>query len=185
MSTTRSLSDVPEEPPHSHGSLTPSASLTPAPSIMEPPPPSPQSPYQNPNTAALASTSTFNALPVPPPRERGSSRKPSSGVRKVSSRPDVNPASNPSAKVEPRTLKPSSSGLPKVRNTPRLPHDHDVELASATMMYWSKAPVYGQLPTRSMRAHSVTMVDSVAWLFGGCDEKGCWKDVYSFHTGGL
>jgi hypothetical protein len=45
--------------------------------------------------------------------------------------------------------------------------------------------VYGQLPTRSMRAHSVTMVDSVAWLFGGCDEKGCWKDVYSFHTGGL
>lgn len=34
-----------------------------------------------------------------------------------------------------------------------------------------------------MRAHSVTMVDHTAWLFGGCDDKGCWKDVWCFNTG--
>jgi hypothetical protein len=66
---------------------------------------------------------------------------------------------------------------------PRLPHVKDVELAPTTSMYWSKAPVYGQLPMRGMRAHSVTLVDNVAWLFGGCDDKGCWKDVYCLDTG--
>lgn len=33
-----------------------------------------------------------------------------------------------------------------------------------------------------MRAHSVTLVDSVAWIFGGCDERGCWKDLWLFNT---
>ncbi|TFY63562.1 hypothetical protein EVG20_g6259 [Dentipellis fragilis] len=33
-----------------------------------------------------------------------------------------------------------------------------------------------------MRAHSVTLVDHIAWLFGGCDDKGCWKDVWTFNT---
>lgn len=71
----------------------------------------------------------------------------------------------------------------RVRVVPRLPHAKDVELAPTTFMYWSKAPVYGQLPMRGMRAHSVTLVDNIAWLFGGCDDNGCWKDVYCFDTG--
>ncbi|KIK93296.1 hypothetical protein PAXRUDRAFT_145380 [Paxillus rubicundulus Ve08.2h10] len=49
-------------------------------------------------------------------------------------------------------------------------------------MYWSRAPVHGALPMRHMRAHTVTLVDNVAWLFGGCDDKGCWKDIYCFDT---
>ncbi|KAI0789187.1 galactose oxidase [Abortiporus biennis] len=49
-------------------------------------------------------------------------------------------------------------------------------------MYWSKAPVYGVMPAHGMRAHSVTLIDSVAWIFGGCDERGCWKDVWCFNT---
>ena len=36
---------------------------------------------------------------------------------------------------------------------------------------------------RNMRAHTVTLVDNVAWLFGGCDDRGCWKDIYCFDTG--
>ncbi|KZT69462.1 galactose oxidase [Daedalea quercina L-15889] len=71
---------------------------------------------------------------------------------------------------------------PRVRNTPHLPHAKDVELAPATLMYWSRAPVYGFLPQHGVRAHSVTLVDNVAWLFGGCDEKGCWRDIYLFNT---
>ena len=71
----------------------------------------------------------------------------------------------------------------RLRNTPHLPHAKDVELAPATLMHWSRAPVYGAMPLHGMRAHSVTLIDSIAWLFGGCDEKGCWKDVFCFNTG--
>ncbi|KAI0651330.1 galactose oxidase [Trametes meyenii] len=49
-------------------------------------------------------------------------------------------------------------------------------------MHWSRAPVYGQMPPRGLRAHSITLVDNVAWLFGGCDDLGCWKDVFCFNT---
>lgn len=76
-----------------------------------------------------------------------------------------------------------AAAKPRARVLPRLPHAKDVEPAPATSMYWSKAPVYGQLPTRGMRAHSVTLVDNVAWLFGGCDDKGSWRDVYCLDTG--
>lgn len=72
---------------------------------------------------------------------------------------------------------------PRYRETPRLPSARDVEPAPATLMYWSRAPVYGFLPTHGLRAHTTTLVDGVAWIFGGCDEKGCWKDVWCFHTG--
>ncbi|KAG8828900.1 hypothetical protein FRC17_007397 [Serendipita sp. 399] len=70
-----------------------------------------------------------------------------------------------------------SSRRPKIRTTPHLPHG-SAEPAPPTLMYWSRAPVYGQLPTRSIRAHTVTLVDNLAWLFGGCDERGCSKDVW-------
>lgn len=65
----------------------------------------------------------------------------------------------------------------KIRTIPHLPHG-SAEAAPSTLMYWSRAPVYGHLPTRAMRAHSVTLVDNVAWLFGGCDERGCARDVW-------
>ncbi|KAI0920502.1 hypothetical protein AcV5_010219 [Taiwanofungus camphoratus] len=70
----------------------------------------------------------------------------------------------------------------RIRNTPHLPNSKDAEPVPATLMYWSRASVYGQLPSHGIRAHSVTLVDSVAWLFGGCDEKGCWRDVFLFNT---
>ncbi|KZV71745.1 galactose oxidase [Peniophora sp. CONT] len=70
----------------------------------------------------------------------------------------------------------------RIRHTPHLPHAKDAPSAPAAAMYWSRAPVWGTLPTHAMRAHSVTLVDNIAWLFGGCDEKGCWKDVWCFNT---
>ncbi|KAH9948085.1 galactose oxidase [Amylocystis lapponica] len=70
----------------------------------------------------------------------------------------------------------------KVRNVPHLPNAKEVVRAPATLMYWSRAPVFGVLPVHGVRAHSVTLVDSIAWLFGGCDEKGCWRDVFCFNT---
>ncbi|KAJ3892793.1 galactose oxidase [Lentinula edodes] len=47
-------------------------------------------------------------------------------------------------------------------------------------MYWSRAPVYGACPTRTMRGHTVTLVDSTAWVFGGCDDKETARDIYCF-----
>ncbi|CCM00976.1 uncharacterized protein FIBRA_03024 [Fibroporia radiculosa] len=78
----------------------------------------------------------------------------------------------------------STNGQPaqRIRNTPHLPHAKDAEVAPATLMYWSRAPVYGLLPPHGLRAHSVTMVDTTAWMFGGCDDKGCWRDIYHFNT---
>src|SRR6266581_3430750 len=51
------------------------------------------------------------------------------------------------------------------------------------VMYWSRAPVWGSLPTHGFRAHTVTLADDVAWIFGGCDDRGCFKDMWCFNTG--
>ncbi|KDR74027.1 hypothetical protein GALMADRAFT_250753 [Galerina marginata CBS 339.88] len=86
-----------------------------------------------------------------------------------------------------RATRSSASAAPpiplnKTKTGPKLPHDKDVELAPSTIMYWSRAPVWGSVPTRTMRAHTVTLVDSTAWLFGGCDDKDGSKDIYCFDT---
>ncbi|KII83176.1 hypothetical protein PLICRDRAFT_180671 [Plicaturopsis crispa FD-325 SS-3] len=48
----------------------------------------------------------------------------------------------------------------RIRTNPHMPHTKDVEIAPATVIYWSPAPVHGVLPMRSMRAHSVALVDN-------------------------
>jgi len=55
-------------------------------------------------------------------------------------------------------------------------------------MYWSRAPVYGTIPPKFMRGHSVTLLDATAWVFGGCDDKELkehvrdMKIIYCFDT---
>lgn len=71
----------------------------------------------------------------------------------------------------------------KYRVNPRLPNDKDAEPAPSTLMYWSRAPVWGTLPMRSMRGHTITLVDSMAWLIGGSDDKDSSKELYCFNTG--
>ena len=187
MTAPRGLSDVPEE-----GSFTPAIRT-----------PSPRSPYSSSNLAATASSSTFNASPTSP--RQPPLRRPSS-LRNVRDRSSREPSAaslpqkrntSPTSSLASVTLTKDTQRTPKIngatptpappqqriRNTPRLPHDHEVELAPATLMYWSRAPVYGAIPMRSMRAHTVTLVDNIAWLFGGCDEKGSWRDIYCFDTG--
>lgn len=162
----------------------------------------PSSPYSM--SSPAASTSTFNL-----PSTSRTTRKPSS-IRTLgrSSNDQLNAAnisattstkrtastsSSTTAGTNGSTSKTSRSGtthiqvppLPgqRIRSSPRLPHDKDVALAPSTIMYWSKAPVWGTIPTRTMRAHTVTLVDTTAWLFGGCDDKDSSKDIYCFDTG--
>ncbi|OJA20944.1 hypothetical protein AZE42_03498 [Rhizopogon vesiculosus] len=166
------------------------------------------SPYLHPTHQATASTSTFNVggqlaasaamntptvgqTPVGTPTQASPSTPRAPASRKSSSlrhTSTAGPADSLSASIKRRPSSPSakegkysSKTTPRVRATPRLPHSDDPP-APATAMYWSRAPVHGLLPMRSFRAHTVTLVDPVAWLFGGCDDKGCWRDVYCFDT---
>lgn len=182
MASLRNLSDVPEE-----GTFTPTSSH-------------PNSPYLTAGNPAALSTSTFHgsssgAASAPgagsSSRSSGGSRKPSSarslGRSSADHVPSASVKRSPSGSAASSTKdgkvpKPVGT-LQKIRSTPRLPHDKDAEPAPSSVMYWSRAPVYGTIPMRTMRAHSVTLVDTTAWLFGGCDDKDCSKDIYCFDTG--
>lgn len=158
-----------------------------------------------PSLTSLASqaTSTLSAVNPPSARRqvpRSSSRSSTSNTSTSSSRTLVN-AANAAAPRHQQMLEPprpsSSTGnhtsrsahqqgggsqRGRFRNTPHLPN-FNTGRASAAMMHWSRAPVHGALPTRNMRAHSATLVDHTVWIFGGCDDAGCWGDVWCFDIG--
>lgn len=77
----------------------------------------------------------------------------------------------------------ATPAAPKQVLCPTLPHDKNAQPAPSTIMYWSRAPVWGSVPTRTMRAHTATLVDTTVWIFGGCDDRDSSKDVYCFDTG--
>ena len=68
------------------------------------------------------------------------------------------------------------------RTLPQLPSATGVQPAPPPAMYWSKAPVHGSVPRRSFRAHTANLCDEVLWLFGGCDNRGCFRDLWCFDT---
>ncbi|CRK33984.1 hypothetical protein BN1708_006239, partial [Verticillium longisporum] len=55
----------------------------------------------------------------------------------------------------------------------------DVPPAPASGMYWSRAPVSGA-PHTSLRAHTTTLVGSNIFVFGGCDSRACFNELYVF-----
>ncbi|KAI1082018.1 galactose oxidase [Whalleya microplaca] len=61
----------------------------------------------------------------------------------------------------------------------------DVPAAPSSGMYWSQAPVSGA-PHTPLRAHTTTLVGSNVFVFGGCDSRACFNELYvldadSFH----
>ncbi|EKD18510.1 uncharacterized protein L3040_007465 [Drepanopeziza brunnea f. sp. 'multigermtubi'] len=82
----------------------------------------------------------------------------------------------PSRKTPPAQRPPRASHIP----FPPLPDPKtapDVEPAPASGMYWSKAPVSGASHT-SLRAHTTTLVGSNVYIFGGCDSRSCFNELY-------
>jgi hypothetical protein len=55
--------------------------------------------------------------------------------------------------------------------------------APAPAMYWSVVPSRGQYPTKPLRAHSAELVGDLMYVFGGCNSKGCFNDLFIFDTG--
>ena len=157
------------------------------------------SPYPSGSNSSLsASTSTLRAAsassrasrPQSSPRRSTPGDSPTSGTARRLPTPNANAstsstslsASREAVAKSPRTPaadQPSS----RFRHVPRLPNAVDVEAAPPPVMYWSKAPVWGWLPNHGFRAHTVTLADNVAWIFGGCDDKGCFKDMWCFNIG--
>ena len=193
-SSNRNLTDVPEE---DLGPATRNASRN-SPNL----PPMPTSPYLS--SSAAASTSTVRVARKPASvRTLGKSSSDQlsvasgstpSSVRRTTSVSSTaasqqvsvsgSGSSNRAPRVTTTTPSVSQSGqVQKYRTNPRIPHDKDAEPAPSTIMYWSRAPVWGAMPMRSMRAHTVTLVDTTAWLIGGCDDKESSKDIYCFNTG--
>ncbi|KAI5917861.1 hypothetical protein F4810DRAFT_630842 [Camillea tinctor] len=61
----------------------------------------------------------------------------------------------------------------------------DVPAAPSSGMYWSRAPVSGVSHT-PLRAHTTTLIGSNIFVFGGCDSRTCFNELYvldadSFH----
>jgi len=53
----------------------------------------------------------------------------------------------------------------------------DVPAAPASGMYWSRAPVSGA-PHTALRAHTTTLIGSNVYVFGGCDSRACFNELY-------
>ncbi|EON98549.1 putative rab9 effector protein with kelch motifs protein [Phaeoacremonium minimum UCRPA7] len=53
----------------------------------------------------------------------------------------------------------------------------DVPAAPSSGMYWSRAPVSGH-PHTALRAHTTTLVGSSVYVFGGCDSRACFNELY-------
>lgn len=53
----------------------------------------------------------------------------------------------------------------------------DVPAAPSSGMYWSRAPTSGA-PHTAVRAHTATLVGSNVFVFGGCDARACFNELY-------
>ena len=200
MSISRRLSDVPEEgsvhptSPYSN----PTSSATSSTHTLHVPQPSSSSrspggsSKRTPSLRTLGQPAPSNPSPTSPSAAAAPpSPAPSAAdIDTVSLGPVKRKSSHPGRERDPssRQRRNQQSGQPRerYRSAPTVLHDKEAEVAPSTGMYWSRAPVHGYVPLRPMRAHSVTLVDSVAWVLGGWDDrehtKGL-KTIYCFDTG--
>ncbi|CAD6928132.1 unnamed protein product [Tilletia controversa] len=66
--------------------------------------------------------------------------------------------------------------------SPLLPSAPNMTHAPPPAMYWSRAPMHGNIPRRSFKAHTACLADEVLWIFGGCDASSCFRDLFCFDT---
>ncbi|KAE8215678.1 hypothetical protein CF327_g1070 [Tilletia walkeri] len=66
--------------------------------------------------------------------------------------------------------------------SPQLPSAPNMSHAPPPAMYWSRAPMHGNIPRRSFKAHTACLADEVLWIFGGCDASSCFRDLFCFDT---
>ncbi|RKP13928.1 hypothetical protein BJ684DRAFT_22668 [Piptocephalis cylindrospora] len=47
-------------------------------------------------------------------------------------------------------------------------------------MFWSRATTYGTRPPKALRAHTINLVGETFFVFGGCDARTCFNELYLF-----
>ncbi|KAH8648017.1 hypothetical protein BGZ60DRAFT_423429 [Tricladium varicosporioides] len=137
---------------HSGGRATPKPENPLSPPVSNTPAPTSSSAATRPTN--LRSTSAIAAKPKP---EGQSSPAPARTVT-----PAQRPPRGPHIPFPP---------LPDPKTAP------DVQPAPASGMYWSRAPVSGSSHT-SLRAHTTTLIGSNIYVFGGCDSRSCFNELY-------
>ncbi|CEL60348.1 Rab9 effector protein with kelch motifs OS=Bos taurus GN=RABEPK PE=2 SV=1 [Rhizoctonia solani AG-1 IB] len=149
--------------------------------------PNVEAPYTETPTTTTPASSTSHSRPKSVPTEKASS----SSVR-TTSRSSTKQSSHDRPTSSTSKAKTTGSRTQRDREDPRSTNRYIVNphlfqmsrsvMASPTMMHWSRAPVSGMLPTRHLRAHSMTLVDSTIWIFGGSDESDSRDDIYTLDT---
>ena len=94
------------------------------------------------------------------------------------------PPTSSTTTIQTPKLTASASRAPRGPQTffPPLPDPKtapDVAPAPASGMYWSKAPTSGASHT-ALRAHTTTLIGSNIYVFGGCDSRSCFNELYVF-----
>jgi len=56
------------------------------------------------------------------------------------------------------------------------------QIPSTSLMHWSKIKTVGKNKPKSLRGHSMTLVDEKIFIFGGSDTETCFNDLYIFDT---
>ncbi|KAH0541860.1 hypothetical protein FGG08_003665 [Glutinoglossum americanum] len=132
------------------------------------------------NTAQSPQTNTAENKPVTPAQRPNTGDRPSA-LRQASSG-KVNTLSKPTSSSKPKLAPPARQRKHPPSLEPPMPDPEKspkVDPAPPSGMYWSKAPCYGHDHT-SLRAHTVALVGSGIYVFGGCDSKACFNDLYVF-----
>ncbi|KFA73114.1 hypothetical protein S40288_02805 [Stachybotrys chartarum IBT 40288] len=120
-------------------------------------------------SAASAASST-SSIPLP-------SQTPGSAVQPAPAPTSNSTAEPPTKPRQQRTsIRPSRKhvAFPPLQQPNEAP---DVPPAPASGMYWSKAPTSGA-PHTSLRAHTTCLIGSNVYIFGGCDSRTCFNDMY-------
>ncbi|KAI0126434.1 hypothetical protein BJ170DRAFT_405878 [Xylariales sp. AK1849] len=147
-----------------------------------PPPPQP--------TPSLKAASNSDVASAKPPDEPRSSTDSPEAKRPMTMRSTSAIASKPSSTSMQALRKPTAAPRPRGSYTafPALQDPKtapDVPAAPSSGMYWSRPPVSGA-PHTPLRAHTMTLIASNIFVFGGCDSRACFNELYvldadSFH----
>ncbi|KAH6692609.1 hypothetical protein F5X68DRAFT_129402 [Plectosphaerella plurivora] len=163
-----------------HQSVKPFA--PPTSSTPRPPPPSltPRT-RDDKGAESAASTSADN-------RDRDASRRPGAlrSTSAIASKPSILSSasrnlsgairSTAAAKSAHQSMQQKHVPFPPLTDPKTAPN---VAPAPASGMYWSRAPVSGA-PHTSLRAHTTTLVGNNIYVFGGCDSRACFNELYVF-----
>ncbi|CAG8980470.1 hypothetical protein HYALB_00012382 [Hymenoscyphus albidus] len=136
------------------------------------PPPRPD----NPLSPAVTSISTTPLAHVTSMGSRPNNLRSTSAIAAKPRLPDGTPSPSPARNTTPaqRPARGPHVAFPPLPDPKTAP---DVQPAPASGMYWSRAPVSGA-PHTALRAHTSTLVGSNIYIFGGCDSRSCFNELY-------